>query len=382
MASSPSKLGDSKITISKVSDAKYAVSLSSYEKVFTLFTKDYAMENMPAEISSGSSQITINKEGKKITFAASPKYPACAAEAQTIKVCAVSKNVKVNTTNPVTGDFSENPLTFRFAFLPPNTPPPDVLGVTAEDLKRAGKSVMISWLKSPAANVVNYSIYAQNSDFGSRKLEDLKIIPVVTVDAQSAIEIKTPINLVPKCRPVAGTKTCIFEIADGIKTAPGTLIYDSTSDRYYYMLNVADNMPMNFGVTAVNKKGLQSTGFRETPLATSVDDIPPGYVSVIEDPATKSYGWSVPINIDGSVIEDALKTQLQYDIIVQCAGGMMVNSAVMATNILQNAIRSDCAFKGVIAKKPVKQAGITKYTPDLMNPYDESDKEIINYLLQ
>ena len=400
-------LNANSISSRNISENRYDISLAGYDKIFPLFTKGYKAE-FPSEIKNGfdfsypapnertdklpTIFMNKNKAEGRITFSENALLPDCNAEAMMIKVCAVSKNVKIKTEGPITDRFEETPLTFRFAFLPPNTPPPDVKGVNATDLKRANGTIVISWYKSPAKNVIKYDIYQQAGDFKDAKSEDVKkIITSLSLDISGEKRVKS-INLKPECEKT-GFKICDFKLdtqiedsegkvsTEKIMPQPGLLFYENDTNRYYYILGIKDNTKMNFGVAAVNKKGLESERFVETPEAQSIDDIPPGFVTVIHVPnpaidAENYLGFARPdMNIDNSPLGPSV--QLEYDILESCQGGAFgFEFSTASTKIIQPAINEDCILK-VIAKKPVP-------TPDLFTPLFASpeDANIINYLLQ
>ena len=385
----------SSITFKKISDEKYIAFLSDYDKIFTFFTMGKDV-NFPSEIKSENilNFKYINKNNK-VTFSQNPELQKnCNAESQMIKVCAVSKNLNVKTKNPITGKLEETPLTFRFAFLPPNTPPPDVKGVAVEDLRRAKDTVVISWFKSPAKNVIGYNLYQQTSDFAGKTSEEIrKTISPLFIKTENEVNVKS-INLLPKCLPIEN-RLCDFqletktgeagEITSNIKPVPGTLIYESDTNRYYYILSIMDKTTANFGVTAVNKKNLESEKFLETPEAKSIDDIPPGYSEIINIPSTtpeNSYvEFSKPKNIDGTEIAEP--TVINYDLIQKCADATKnkVISSFTINKILQTSIptpETDCILK-VIAKKQIDAGPPAVFTPVFGSP---EDADIINYLLQ
>jgi len=385
-----------KLTFRKHPDGYYDLSLTGSNEIFRLVTGNYQAD-FPEEITSANIDDfrSINKNNGMITFSKDPQNKECNTELQMIKVCAVSTNRLFLMENTATGMFEQTPLTVRFAFTPPNTPPPDVKGVGVQDLNRSMESVVISWLKSPAYNVVNYSIYQNYSDFSGQKSEDVRaVIQPITVEVKDALEAKS-LNLHPECTK-SGNKQCIFElVADTeeeqkkIPPNPGTLIYESGTNRYHYIKQVKDEEEAFFGVTAVNRKGLESVKFSQTPAGTSYDDIPPGQISITKFSATQSDSqpsiqFSVPsINIDGSPL-DASKKVLMYDLMKKCPDGNQVIGSYSVTKVLQAAIpeiQDECELKAV-AKKQVVARPLAKFTPDLSNPYHESDTEIINYLLE
>ncbi|MBW3023332.1 transglycosylase SLT domain-containing protein, partial [Candidatus Woesearchaeota archaeon] len=325
-------LGSESIKFTKVSEARYDASLLGYDDL--IFYTPY-LSKFPVEIKSGFtfvypneqktlSTVYINKKGNQLEFSSAPTGPVCKnIENSMVKVCVVSKN-------PVS---EEKHLVFRFAFEPEAVPPPDVNNVQAQDLQRAKQSILVSWDGSTAKNVVAYNIYAQNSEFKGKESEKIKEslagLQPTRLETINSQDVKKINDVVPICSP-AGVKSCIFdfnvtsessgiEVNSKIRASPQTLIHESDTNKYYYILETEDGVLAYYGVTAINKKELESLGFLETPAAVSVDDIPPGHVYTTQTPVddTVTLDWARPgNNIDGSELSPT--ASLNYALYSMC----------------------------------------------------------------
>ncbi len=402
------------ITFTQVSEERYDMSLTGDENVFSLFTMENVVEFPSQIINEGGiklvyqderigplSRIVMNKNSGIISFSQEPMagLPEHQAESQMIKVCAVSKddNLKIETRNPTLERFEEVPLTIRFAFLPPNVPPPDVRGVESQSLIRARDLTVISWFRSPARNVVGYNVYKQDTSFPNQKSEDVKeTANPEFINAQNEMAVKS-ITLVPECSPT-GFKQCVFELeaqveetegavaTQNIRPREGMLVYESDTNRYYYIDSLAEGAEIYYGITAVNNRDLESVNILETPRGQSYDDVPPGYVEITrvpgETPEELTIEWKIPqLDIAGQPLDE--EAVINFDGIISCQDGKEDTVPYGEnTAILQSAIESNCELEGVIAKKLVKLPLQPVFTPDKINPYHPSDLEIINYLLE
>lgn len=393
---------DRLMTFSELSDTRYDVSLERDDKTFELFTLDKKVD-FPDNISSKNiaNYRYLVKKKDSIFFASSPSLSnSCDIEEPKIKVCVVNKNISIFAKNPISEKLSSNPMTIKFSFLPPNTPPPNVKGVTAFDLNRSNDTVVLSWFKSPATNIENYTIYKNIADFKDKTSEEAKTIvaEILSVNINDAETVSSVDNLTLKCVE-KNNKECSFEfpvsisdVEETLKPENKLLIFESDTNRYYYVMNIADSVQTFFGVTAVNKKQLESAGFDDVSSAISIDDLPPGYVgqvsSIPANPATgegPSIEFSKPAtNLDGSSLDPA--SQVWFYLIQECADGTKkvydqkeYTSTSAVQKILNIVPDADCSFK-VIATKKTSKPEI--WAPLVKLPDSSQDDDIINYLLK
>lgn len=254
----------------------------------------------------------------------SEKDKRCKSENRYVKVCVISKNRKFISTNPVKEEKKaefHNVVT-RFAFYIKDLPPPPVKEVNAFDKMKASSSLILNWSESEATDVVSYNIYYSESDFKGKKIDEISGLNKIKVDVSSAIKVRS-INIFKpmcqklpqkECRYIYGAETASASIEMELKE--GMLIYEENTKSFIYVLPMENEKVMYFGVSAIDRKGQESTEIIKTASAKSIDDLAPGNVVIIELPSERNrykLMWQRPTkNIDGS--ELGSNVALTYDV--------------------------------------------------------------------
>ncbi|MEM4336427.1 MAG: phosphodiester glycosidase family protein [Candidatus Woesearchaeota archaeon] len=338
-------------------------SLELYSGVFnTIFPKEIRTNGMIFNnyLEEKNYILRYYKE-KKLSFEKDKaNLPKCdISQNNIIKICAVSKKNKVFGINQMDGKLEETPLVYRFALETKDLPPPPVEDVKAEDLKRRKQLLLLSWDKSVAGDVVGYKIYESQRAFNNLDLEKAKSSPdinlVKNIDVGSAISVYKFVGV--RCN--LQNNVCDYVLAvkyskDGdqslMEIKQDQLIYEEETGKFYYVLSVEDDISYYYGVTAIDRKDQESTSFLKTPLGTSVNDIPPGLVSVTKQSLNEKsvkIKWDVPsFYIDGTQVEEKIKDKMSFEIYQKCPNSDMNVFSMSGKEIIQ---APDCETK-IIAK--------------------------------
>ena len=257
----------------------------------------------------------------------------------------------------------------RFAFELADLPPPPIVPLAAYDLAKAEGAIVLSWLASPAADVVGYNIYWSERQLEGKSTAELKgIVNSVSLRSVDALLLPSSIDFsqLVDCVPVAGLCSYAYRDIAGLehKLKPGTLYFDGVI--YTYVLAVPEAVELNFGVSALDRADQETILIERTVSGRSVDDLAPGKLSCRASPVDGrlSLAWSAPTqNIDGSTLEDF--TEIAYTVYRSCDG--MPFEPVVSKTALTTAIveRPECSYSVIaldLNPEEIPQPGSAEFT--------------------
>lgn len=253
----------------------------------------------------------------------------CTVTKKTYRFCAINKNKKSLYYHD--GKIVEGNLPIRFALYINDLPPPIIKGLTVQTNKKHDKSMIISWKKSIANDVIKYRIYPSKVDFSSLRIKDHQFFnqdknPVNGNDLNiKDIILYRGINLneVPACE-FDGEK-CTYKYKatklngdiEKIQLEQGKLYFLQDENIYITLVNGLDNIKYYFAVTAIDKNNNEINNIDENQklilgenLNTGIptDELAPGIIKlnppseiIIEGKKYLKLSWNLlENNIDGT----------------------------------------------------------------------------------
>jgi hypothetical protein len=207
------------------------------------------------------------KSKEKVVFVSkdSPEYqnlPDCSVP-NVFKFSVVNEGKKFYVYNQKNQKSEFMPIETRFAVYIKDLPPPPIAGLKIQNEQRAEGSVLLTWKKSQALDIMKYSIYYSQGDFIRRPIEDHNILnsffevasKQINTNVKYTYERISPTVLYDQTNKIWGH--LVFKDGQKIeKFEPGQLYYATETQEYFYILDgLVDTKPYYFGITAIDKAG-------------------------------------------------------------------------------------------------------------------------------